>query len=703
LKINFTSIVSVQTRTKDETMLSADEYRNLINSSGTNYQKSLLGKASTKWNNEIFRTALATNNQISLIGGLFNRIPFRASMGHTGQDGILRTDRAEKLMGSMVLTPSFFDHHLNINFNLRTSQNNNRFANKNAISEASVMNPTQPVTSDESVYTDNFGGYWQSYISSSLLVAPNSLSVKNPVATLNLTNETSNDQMYAGKIDVDYKIHFLPDLHIKFMYGLNTYHIDDQSVIEKTNPSFFGHGRFSNYLQNNTYKTINTGLKYNKKINDIHQLDAIVAYEWQHYNYVDSSKYVGLDGYNLMNSRHTSERYTVSFLGQVSYTYNNACTLTLGMRKDGSSQFSTNNRWANAPSASLTYNLCNGIFNNIALINSLKVRFSYGVTGQNNIPINTYSMYNQDLKAESTKSYDFTIDYGFLNNRIYGSLDLFTRKTSDLINYAIPPLGSNQSLIQVNSGSLYAKGIEFTINAEPIRTTKLSWTIGLNATLQNSTIADYPYPYVLSPYSMTSSFSLIDAEGNAPNMFYVLNQKYDNAGKPIEGQYEDVNADGILNYGDRVEYHSPNPYLLLGFNTQLIYRRWSTGCSLRANVGNYVYNMINSQSGIFSTYNGNTGSIGNISRDYLNTGFKNYQQNSSYYVEDASFLKMDYLSVNYNVGEIANGLKLKVGAVVQNVFTISQYSGADPEVPNGIDNGFYPRPRVCSLSASLDF
>ena len=727
LKINFTSTTSLQTLTGDATMLSPNQFRNLINTEGTDIQKAQLGSTSTNWNNQIYKPALATDNHISLSGGLFNSIPFRVSIGHVGQDGILITDRTEKLTGSIVLSPSFFDNHLNISLNLRTSQNNNRFADQNSIIAAKEMNPTQPVTSDDAVFQNYFGGYWQSYLTNTTGVAASLLAVRNPVATLNLTDNTSNDHIYSGRLDIDYKIHFLPEIHFKLMYGLDSYQINEKTYIEKTNPGDFSHGQTGWMNQDEKYETINAGFQYNKKINNKHQLDATVAFESQHYNSSDSSAYAGLDNYDPTFTQTTTESYFISFIGQASYTYDNTYTLSVGLRRDGSSRLSINNRWGNCPSASLTYNLTSTLFKNNKTVNDLKVRFSYGVTGQNppstasELPTlsqnNTTSGFVSgggnlqlkppaqipDLTFETKTSYDLAIDYGLFHNQMYGCIDLYTQRTNNLLNFWYVSGGANTSqTVLGNSGSLLGKGIEFSINGEPVRTEKLKWKLGFNMTYQFEKITNYPYDQqTWSPYAL-SGCSFINAAGNAPNMFYVQKQVYDQTGKPIEGVYQNIDGNGQLSNNDYIAYHSPVPDLLFGLNTQLIYGKWSAGCSFRASIGNYVYNMNNALFGVFSTNNGEFG-LNNIATEYLKTGFKTYQENSSYYVENASFLKLDNITLGYNAGEITKGVYLKLSAIVQNVFTITGYTGADPEVPGGLDYGFYPRQGIYSFDILLDF
>ena len=245
-------------------------------------------------------------------------------------------------------------------------------------------------------------------------------------------------------------------------------------------------------------------------------------------------------------------------------------------------------------------------------------------------------------------------------------------------------------------------GIEFSINGEPVRTEKLKWRLGLNMTYQMKKITNYPYDQqTWSPYALRGC-SFINAAGNAPNMFYVQKQVYDQSGKPIEGVYQNINGNGQLSNNNYIAYHSPDPDLLFGLNSQLIYGKWSAGCSFRASIGNYVYNMNNALFGVFSTNNGEFG-LNNIAPDYFKTGFKTNQENSSYYVENASFLKLDNITLGYNAGEITKGVYLTLSAIVQNVFTVTGYTGADPEVPGGIDYGFYPRPRIYSFNIHLDF
>jgi iron complex outermembrane receptor protein len=192
-------------------------------------------------------------------------------------------------------------------------------------------------------------------------------------------------------------------------------------------------------------------------------------------------------------------------------------------------------------------------------------------------------------------------------------------------------------------------------------------------------------------------------ENYAPYSFYVYHQLYDESGKPIEGAYADLNKDGIINSKDLYHYHSPSPDYILGFSTSVRYKKWTVGTSLRANIGNYVYNGMAMGTGAWGTVSYNTAQLNNLNSSYLKTGFKTRQFLSDYYVENASFLKMDNLTFSYNVGQIAKNVNLNVSAMIQNVFTITKYSGVDPEVPNGMDNSFYPRPRIYSLSLGLDF
>jgi len=434
----------------------------------------------------------------------------------------------------------------------------------------------------------------------------------------------------------------------------------------------------------------------------------------------------------------TDQRHVlISYYGRINYTLAAKYMLTATIRRDGTSRFSENNRWGTFPSLALAWRISEESFmKNIGVLSNLKLRASYGITGQqegignyNYIPVYTLSQtgaqyifgseiyntyrpeaYVADLKWETTKAFNYGIDFGFFKERLTGSVEYYTRKTSDLLATVPSPAGTNfEKTILTNVGNVDSKGWEFSLNAIPVDKGDLTWNISFNASwltqkIKNLSIIEG------SQITNTSVGPTIDSyyfqvltEGYSPYMFYVYHQLYDESGKPIEGAYADVNGDKQINSDDLYRYHSPAPEYIFGFSTSVRYRQWTLGTSLRANIGNYVYNGMSMNSGAFGTVSYNAYQLNNLNRSFLKTGFQSRQYLSDYYVENASFLKMDNLTLSYNFGKIANKVNLNLAGMIQNVFTVTNYSGVDPEVPNGMDNSFYPRPRIFSLSLGLQF
>ena len=691
LRINFSTTNAIQQVTRTANVFSADEFRTLINTQGTDAEKALLGNASTNWANEIFQTAPATDNHLSISGGLAKNIPFRISLGYLNEEGILKTDQADKVSGSLTLNPSFFKNHLNVSLNVRGTIMNNRIPNTRSIGSATSINPTMPVLSTDTAFT-KYGGYWQ----------PTSISfgASNPVALLYQTDDRINSTNCFTNFGLDYKLHFFEDLHFFINYA-NYYSGSTENKIVPTNSAqyynFVGHKQ--NRIQTMDIEFLQVGFKYNKRFGK-HTIDATVnsesnQYQTTYYNY--DGNFDG-SGYSTQGYKTTS--YLESYFGQIKYNYDEKYFITVNSRLDGSSRFSVANRWTNAPGIALAWNATNEDIMKDQPVNMLKVRISYGTSGQQPSS-NTSTTYNANLKEETTNSLNYGIDFGFQNNRITGTIDFYNHKTRDLLRYVTLLFGTNSSqTLLINNGTLTSSGGELTINTIPIMNDKIVWSLSLTAAYQKSIISDFSSPS--STYISFNGVSLVTKDGYSPDMFYALKQKYDNAGKPIEGSYYDLNGDGKTGYDDKYSYHSAAPYYLLGLNSILTYGKWSAGISFRASIGNYVYNILDANLGYY--YNGSEyGYLSNITTDYLKTGFKTNQNQSDYYVENASFLKMDYFNVGYDFGNIAKNVKLKLIATVQNVFTITGYSGVDPERPDGVDSGFYPRPRVFSIKADLDF
>ncbi len=737
IKVNFQTTNSFQNRTKTSDMLSRDEYVNLVNERGTDAQKSLLGTANTDWNDEIFKTAFGTDNNLSLSGRIVKNLPFRVSLGYFNQDGILRTDNSTRYTGNVNLAPSFFDDYLRFNFSAKGTVNDNRFAATDAIWNAATANPTMPVKSG----SDAFGGYSEAIDGSGVPVTG---ATANPRGLLEQYKSTSKVYRFIGNADVDYKMHFLPELRLHVTAGYDySKGSGDIYVPAEAYQYYLTSGRDYTYgPQKNYNKLLTAYLNYNKELEAINStIDVTAGYDYQFWKYTTAA-YSELNtlGEIQASSAAVDQRHSLlSYYGRVNYSLALKYLLTATVRRDGSSRFSEDNRWGTFPSVALAWRVSNEAFFKKAtnVMNDLKLRLSYGVTGQqdgisnygyipvytisqmgaqymfNGTPIYTYrpEAYNPDLKWETTKSYNVGVDFGFLNNRINGAVDYYNRKTSDLLATVPVAAGVNfDKRMLTNVGNVKSSGVEISVNATPVQTRDWTWTVSANATWQKNEISNLTKTAgaastnTLVGPTVDSYNVQVFTEGYAPYAFYVYKQVYDEeTGRPIEGLYADLNGDGQITTDDRYRYHKPAPDWILGLSTGLQYKRWTLSTSLRANIGNYVYNGMAMNTGAWETMSYNSYQLNNLNRSYLETGFNTRQHLSDHYVENASFLKMDNLQLGYNFGRITKWVGLNVSVMVQNVFTLTKYTGVDPENQTGVDMSVYPRPRTYSLSIGLDF
>ena len=740
VKVNFNTTNSLQTRAQMVDMLSRDEFVNVINQFGTDNQKSLLGTANTDWNDEVYRTAFGTDNNLSVSGSIDKWLPFRVSVGYYNQSGLVRKDNVERWTGNVVLTPSFFQDHLKLTINAKGTLNNNSFNNSGAVWAAATFNPTLPVYSGNS----NYGGYNEALDADGY---PVNAGVRNPRGLVDLYDSQSKVSRFIGSMDVDYKVHFLPELKLHATVGADYAKGDGTIYVPAYAAQAFNKDESlsgSDYKygpQKNENRLLTLYANYAKYFENIKSnVDLTAGYDYQYWKSTTPLYYtLSAAGTTLSTVKASDYRHVMlSYYGRVNYSFDGKYLLTATVRRDASSRFSKNTRWGTFPSVALGWTLTEEPWlKDNKVISNLKLRASYGVTGQqegignyNYLPvytssvtgaealingqyINTYrpEAYVENLKWETTTSWNFGLDFGFLNGRIGGAIDFYTRKTKDLLASVPTAAGTNFSkTILTNVGNVDSKGIEVSLNATPIQTKDWEWNLSYNFTWQNMKVKNLSLTQGGSQTNVKVGPSIdayqfqVLSEGYEPYMFYVYHQLYDSeTGKPIEGAYADLNGDGEINDADLYRYHSPAPKYIMGLSTSLRYKQLTLGMSFRANIDNYVYNGMGMSTGAFETVSYNNSQLNNLNTSFLKTGFKTRQYLSDYYVENASFLKLDNLSLSYNVGKINKWASLTVSAMVQNVFTITGYSGTDPEVPNGMDNSFYPRPRTYSLSLGLQF
>ncbi|MGG9972213.1 SusC/RagA family TonB-linked outer membrane protein [Ferruginibacter sp. SUN002] len=743
----FTTQVSVSKIRKYVDVMSANEFRNYVDSLGTEMYddvhtfKSLLGTANTDWQKEIYQTALGTDNYLGIAGSIKKlNLPYRVTLGYYRQDGILKTDNLQRITAGISTSPKFFDNHLRVDINLKGAATNTRFANNAAISSSVYFDPTQPVHVPTDI--DNYyGGYfeWTSYVPEDGNYTLNKLAPKNPVALLYLYKNTSTVQRSFGNIQFDYKFHFLPELRANLNLGYDVAKGSGTILVPRyAAQNFLEAGQRNKYSNHINNKVGEFYLNYTKNLNSIKSNINVTA-GTGYYNNLSindsyySYRYNGDSIPGTLNPNDKPENTLISYYGRLIYTYNTKYILAASIRTDGSSRFAKENRWGTFPSIALTWRLNQEkFFSGAKKLSDLKLRLSYGVTGQQDgIPnygyqsvytlgqntslvqfgdtyyqMGTPNAYDKSIKWEQTSAFNIGIDFGFLNNKISGKVDFYKRRTTDLLNFIPLPAGSNfTTFITTNIGTMDNQGVELTLNYTPVKTKDIVWDLSLNAGYNKNKIVKLTATSDSSyPGTQKSNGIQINSVGYAPESFYVYHQQYDaKTGKPIEGVYRDINEDGIINEKDLYRYQSSVPKYVLGFTTEVSYKKWSLNTVLRANIDNYVYNGI-STSAIKAAIFNPLGFVQNSLKDVTYTSFQNGQNLSDYYIENASFLKMDNIQIGYNFGKVFNNkADLKINANCQNVFTITKYTGLDPEIFGGTDYVLYPRPRIFVLGLALQF
>lgn len=737
IKISFQTTNSVSTKTKTSDMLSTDEFIGIVNELGTEHQKSLLGDTRTDWNDQIFQTAFGTDNNLSISGRATSWLPFRVSAGAYSQDGILKTDNVKRFTGNMNLTPSFFNDELRFQFGLKATYSKNRFADTDAIWGGATLNPTIPVYSGN----DAFGGYNEAVDANGVPVTG---ALANAVGRLNQYKSTSDVYRVIGNVDVDWNIRWVKGLRLHATGGYDWSKGEGHVVVPKEAFSFYTTGG-RDYIygpQKNYNRLLTLYANYNRDFDAIDSnIDATFGYDYQYWKYA-TPFYAELntEGVQQSTTAATDQRHSlISYYGRLNYTLMKRYLLTATVRRDGSSRFAKDNRWGTFPSVALAWRVSQeNFFEPLrGIVNDFKLRASYGVTGQQDgignygyIPVYTAGLdgaqyqfggkpvytyrpeaYNPDLKWETTKSWNYGFDLSLLNNRFTLSADYYTRKTENLLATVPVPAGTNfDKAMLENVGNVDSKGLELAVTAHVVDTKDWSWNVTANAAWQRVRIKNLtltpgaPSPDTeVGPWIDSYQMQVFSTD-YAPYSFYLYKQLYDQeTGRPIEGMYADLDGDGQITTKDRYHHHSPAPDWILGFSTSLSYKKWTLSTSMRANIGGYIFNGMAMNTGAWETMSYNDYQLNNLNRSFLDTRFQRRQYLSDYYLENASFLKMDNLQLAYDFGKVYKSLNFHVSAMLQNVFTITKYKGVDPESMNGVDTAIYPRPRTFSVTVGLNF
>lgn len=785
--VNFAANLYVNTARKTWKVLDANQFRSLLESRGMDAALAATGDANTDWQDEVLRTTVSSDYSLS-VGGTAGWLPYHAEISYTNNNGIIKTSKMDRVTMGFNLSPKFFDNHLSVNANVKGYYIRNNFADTGALSNAISFDPTHPVRSNEPIVSGNSGfqylynGYYEVHNNGTL----NDNATLNPMGLLEQRDNHANVYRSNGNLQLDYSLHFLPDLHLNLNLGYDVMKSNlvdnwaaNSATAYKNHEHYGGAYNFDQYqFRSNTL--LNFYLNYKKEVESIYSnFDVTAGYDWQrfyndgHYTGANGNSgyrvspglntptYLGkneagqqtygvtvnestipLLGQNFQNDGvsadgdyHWADRYQLlSFFGRLNYTFKDRYLLTVTVRGDATSRFAKDKRWGVFPAVALGWKINQEAWMQGAAgwLSDLKLRLGWGKTGQQEIgeTINYMALYaiaspsvsypngtngwhlpvyargyNPDLTWETTTSYNAGLDFGFFNNRITGSIEYYTRKTTDLLAYVAVPAGtSTTNMLNRNIGSLENYGVEFNIAAKPIVTNDFTWTLSYNVGWNHNEITELTTG---ASQLKTGGISggngntvQIHAEGHPASSFYLFQQVYDESGAPLEGVYVDQNGDGQIDDSDKIINKSPDPKVTMTFGSQFRYKKWDLGFNIRASIGNYVYNNVLSTKAVYNdlfTYGLNNV----VENDYY---FEQPRYMSDYYLRNASFVRCDNITLGYTWDNLLNDkLRLRLFGAVQNPFVITKYKGVDPEVFGGIDNSVYPRATTYSLGLVATF
>lgn len=742
ITVNYSGNFSVSTNAKQLEVLTSDEFREFVPTVTGVPEGIQLGTANTDWQKSIFRTAFGNEHNLSVSGKIKPiNSPYRVSAGYTNQNGIIKNNNYQRFTVGGSIAPSLFDDHLSVNVNLKLSYENNRMVEESVVNNALRYDPTRPIfTGSPTAATDPGLGYfiWTNGGS------PMAIQTDNPMAQIDLVNLRNKITRSIGSGAISYKIHGLEELKLNLNLGydvLTSKHTKDVAQyagMMYTSHQKDGTGLAYNAQQDKRNYLLDAYADYNHTFAEKHSFGVMAGYGWQHFWKKFSSETWDTAKENLYKSEHTaSEYYLLSFYGRLNYSFDDRYLLTATLRSDASSRFSPSNRWGLFPSVALAWRIIQEDFlKDQTVLSDLKLRLGYGVTGQQDVftdypymqtfsvsyPESMYQFgdiwyhtyrpngYDPDIKWETTTTWNAGIDFGFLQNRISGSVDYYKRFTNDLLNKINVIAGVNSSpVIMTNIGKMENQGIELALNAVPIRTKDWEWSVGFNYTWTESKITKLNVIDTGSNFVQTGAISgtgktvQVFMVGETPYTFYLAKQAYDENGKPMEGQY--VQPDGSISTTE-TKYatgKSALPTGYMGFNTRLSYKNWDLALSGHGAFGNYVYNYVAADQYVQSVYS-DQGNFSNILRSTRDKGFQRQQLYSDIWLEDGSFFRFDNITLGYTFNKLWNtDSRLRLTFGIQNVATITKYSGVDPELYSGIDREVYPRPRTYNLGVNLTF
>ncbi|RYU82469.1 SusC/RagA family TonB-linked outer membrane protein [Hymenobacter persicinus] len=747
-RVNFNTQFSVSKNYKQTEVLSGDQIRAIVNEKGTDDQKALANLfpgTNTNWQDQIYRTANTSDNNLSVTGSA-GKLPYRASVGYLTQQGLLKTNDLKRNSVSLGLTPVLLDGNLKVDLNVKGSWVDNNYADQGVVGTATFFDPTKPVFAPGAGYAA-YGGYYQPLDLTSTTGGLVGLAPTNPVARLEQRRDRSTIKRSIGNVQLDYKMPFLTDLRANLNLGYDISRSNGTTFVPAIAASEINRkGVNDHYSQSRDNKLLEFYLNYSKQLpNDLGRLDLLAGHSYQDFRRNTPFQQAYQADGQLVSTKSGFDAYSrnvlISFYGRLNYNYKDRYLVTASLRNDASSRFAKSVRNGLFPAVSAAWRVKGEDFlANNTLISDLKFRVSYGVTGQQDIVGNDYpslanynpgestvgyqfggiyyptlriSPYDTNIKWEETKTYNAGLDYGILDNRLVGTVDVYLRKTNDLIALITARAGTNFSnQFFTNAGNLENRGLELGLTGQVVRSTDINWTLNANATLNRNKITNLgqesanagPGNRFEGIDGGTGNNIKVNTAGYPVGSYYVYQQVYEN-GKPVLDKYVDRNNDGQINEQDLYRYHSAAPKATYGLSSNLSVHKATLAFTLRSYQKNYVYDNVRSNNSYYTNVLQAQPFLGNATPELLNSQFAAPGEKtrlSDYWVHDASFIRMDNITLGYDFGSlIQESTNLHLTFAVQNVFTVTKYKGLDPEIFNGLDKNLYPRPRTFTVGLNF--
>ncbi len=705
LQLEYTGSVAVSTLQNRYEVFSADGFRNLVTTHFYDQPDvtARLGNADTDWQKEIYRTAVSHDHHLS-VSGCLKTLPYRLAFGKSFMQGTIKTSDYDRTTVSASFTPSFFNDHLKLALNVNGTIDDNMIPDDMVSYYAAAFDPTQSVFNEsgqDGEYTSTF-------------------PIVNPVALLNLTENRLKLNHRITDFTADYRFHFLPEMRIVLNIAADDLDRKLHSVTDTVaSLGWNSDGRVADHNYSVTNRMANLNLNYSGMIKAIGgKIDFSAGLFSHQARYEDHFIVTALynPDYFFTRNEFSYERNQISYYGKMNFSAWQKYFLTFTLRSDAYSAFSADDRNRLSPSVSIAWNLKNEPFLlDNKTIADLSLYVGYGniaayrpeyLTSERSVYYES-RMINPELRPESKTYFNTGIRYSLFKSRLRGSLSAFSNTTRDMFMEIMVPIGTSFShYLLINSGEISDKGLELTLEAAFISSKDLTWDLGFFASLQKNRIIDIGDGVDFMESGVIPSgigaYIKRNETGYPVNSFYTMQQVYNSEGRPVEGLFADLTGEGTINYADRRHFKTSDPYAIMGISSSATWKDWKLAFSGRVSLGNYLYNS-ESMSGNYNNILSYQ-ALENIPTLIEKSGFSTSHLFSDYYVENASFFRMDYISISYNLKKLfGSKIDCSLSAAVQNAFTFTGYSGIDPENVSGVSGFSWPRARTGSIEISLSF